>query len=243
MTSDLRLSDEKYVIYTISNFEAYLGDTSKQDGNAFVEGKNIAGDISIPSVIAGYKIVGVKSYAIRNCHKLTSLILPNTIKHLELGAYTLCDLLKEVVFPASIEQIDDLNDYFRAATKIYFEENSKINTIKDYFLQHCYEVTEFVFPSSLKSLGANAFVSSSKLSKVTFCGSADLSSVESPFSGSKIILILVSPRYTGTSFGGHPFVVIPYDFCMRNVLHCETKYSIKKYFKHYSIFLFVIISK
>ena len=227
------LNDATFVIIKVTDTESYLGDDSALDGNGFVAKTQIAGDIVIPSKILGYTITGLKKCATRYCDLITSIKLPNTMTHLEEAAFTACRGLKTVIFPASIEIVEAKNDYFTTATKIYFEENAKVKNIGSGFLQHCYELNEFVFPPSVQSIGSNSFASCPNLKQISFCGSADLSLVSNPFQESySQLIVLVTKSYTGSTFGGHSIIIVPFQICMKAALDCPT--FLKCHSNHYS---------
>ena len=230
------LSSDIFVITPINEKEAYLGDDSLIDGNAFVKKRKIQGDIVVNSIICGYIITGIKQSAIRKCNLLKSITLPNTITHLDYAAYTWCDNLEKIVFPASIISIDKCIDFFHNTKHIYFEPNSRIETIGENFLRDCSELEEFTFPKSLKSLGPFAFDNCPKFTKCYFCGETDLSTVSQIFLDSPIVLILVTKYYKGRTFGNRAFVTIPYSFCMNNKFYCQTIYKTKSTFQ-ISLFL------
>ena len=236
-----RYENSKFVITTISENEAYLGDFSKTDGNGFVEKTNIKGEVIVPSVILNYKITGIREFATRQCSLITSLILPNTITILERAALTWCDGLEIVVFPASIITINGNNDYFHNAKRIYFEENSRVQTIGENFLRECHELTEFIFPKSLQSLGALAFDNCPKLIKCSFCGETDLSSISTPFRSSPNVLVLVTKNYKGLSFGNRGIVIVPYMLCINNEVFCKTIINNKNLFLNISISLLIYV--
>ena len=64
-------------------------------------------------------------------------------------------------------KIGNLIDYFSNLVEFKFEENSRITSIGEYFLQHCPKLETFTLPSSLSSLGKNiGYISSLKIYKI-----------------------------------------------------------------------------
>ena len=125
----------RFVYTKISDTTAALGtnEGSIVDGNGFVEKTQVKGVVKVPSYFGSLRVVSVLEYATRNCHQITKLILPNTIKILEEASLTTMNGLKEVIFPASIITMKNLIDYFGNAEKISFEKGSRITQIEDSF--------------------------------------------------------------------------------------------------------------
>ena len=241
-SSNKILKNDQFIITEISNDEAYLGDGSERNGNGFIEYDQIAGDVVIPSKILNHKIIGIKYLAIRGCFYITSIKLPNTIKHLEDTAFTWCTSLKTVIFPSSIETIEGYNDYFTNATEIYFEPNSQIKSIGDSFLRHCYEVTEFIFPKTIETIGSKIFDKCTKLKKCSFCGESDFSSVVDAFpSAQSTLLIMVTKEYKGSTFGGWYVVPVPLQMCQILSFGCYQTIQCKIYNKIVFYLISIII--
>lgn len=61
-----------------------------------------------PSILVDgveYRVTALAERALNNCHNLTSVYLPNTIKKLGYYAFSCCDNLKELILPDSLEYI------------------------------------------------------------------------------------------------------------------------------------------
>ncbi|MDC7287853.1 leucine-rich repeat domain-containing protein [Blautia schinkii] len=61
--------------------------------------KNIAGDINIPGTINGKKVVTIEKDAFRQCEKLRSVKLPDTITAIGTEAFYFCSSLEQINFP------------------------------------------------------------------------------------------------------------------------------------------------
>ena len=224
------MSESGIFVYTkIDDTTAALGTGNLSvDGNGFVEKTAVKGVVIVPSFFGNLRVVSVKSYATRGCHQITKFILPETITTLEYGSFTYMNGLKEAIFPASIITIKDNNDFFCNAEKIYFRKGSRVETIGKLFLQNSYVVKEFIFPSSVKSIGGDFAYKCPSLQHVSFCGKTDFSGISSAFvSCENFISVFVSYEYQGLSFGGKTIEIKEFYSCFPVYDICLTKKCIK----------------
>lgn len=191
-----------YSIISESEKTAALGYTTLDvDGNAFVETTEITGKIIIPDYINGYRIIRLSTYAFRYCDKITELTLPSTLVELEDASLSTLLSIKKLVIPASVTKIGNRIDYFSSMTHFKFAEGSRIESIGDYFLQHCESLEYFELPSSVKSLGNYLLHSSTKLKTFAYCGVTDFSTVTESFQENNIIKeVIVSLEYPSNKF-------------------------------------------
>ena len=62
------------------------------------------GEVTIPSEIDGYKVVGVMDYAFRKCNEITSLIVPETVESIGDNAFN-CEKLAYVQLPENLKEV------------------------------------------------------------------------------------------------------------------------------------------
>ena len=65
----------------------------------------ISGDVTIPSVLDGYPVVGIDYYAFYCCTKMTSVTIPDSVTYIDYGAFASCTKLTSVVIPDSITNV------------------------------------------------------------------------------------------------------------------------------------------
>ncbi|MGN1166495.1 MAG: leucine-rich repeat protein [Lachnospiraceae bacterium] len=98
----------------------------------------------IPGEIYGVEITSIGVYAFYHLTDLSEIVLPDSIKEINKGAFAGCASLSKVTFGTKVEEIG-----YEA-----FED--------------CDNIKELVFPESLKNIEAYAFEWCNSLSKVTF---------------------------------------------------------------------------
>ncbi len=162
---------------------------------------------NMSAVVIPEGITTIGSYAFLNCSKITTLRLPHTLSHVKTSAFFNCSYLSKGKFI-----IDDLawwcgivfdNSnanpvYF--AKHIYSDENTEITeavipegvtAIGDYAFNKCEGITAVSLPSSLTTIGENAFAytglvsvdfpeSLTEIKKQAFNRCSDLKSVTIP---------------------------------------------------------------
>ena len=76
----------------------------------------ISGDVTIPSVLDGYPVVGIDYYAFSRCIGLTSVEIPAGVTSIATYAFDGCNGLTSVEIPASVTSIGC--DVFRDCDKL-----------------------------------------------------------------------------------------------------------------------------
>ncbi len=111
-----------------------------------------AGDLIIPSSVTNpntgivYSVDTIYDNAFNNCDNLTSVIIPNTIKHIGNGGFNNCDRLSNVELGNSVTHIGS-GAFYRN-----------------------YALNEIVFPETLRIIGSEAF-RQTPLNSITFTSS------------------------------------------------------------------------
>ena len=167
-------------------YEIYLGDIkyelieTKEDKSAWVLGYNestfrgkakIASSITYKGVC--YKVENIASFAFAGCKELTSIDIPTPIKFISDHAFSRCDGLTSVTIPANVTRI--WPGAFSGCKNLKSIKVSRNNPIYD-SRNNCNAIIETAtntlvagymnskIPSSVKSIGYEAFVGCENLS-------------------------------------------------------------------------------
>ena len=81
-----------YYTYSVSNGEATITDVST----------SISGDVTIPSTLGGYPVVGINDYAFEYCSKITSITIPDSVTSIGDYAFSRCSGLTSITIPDSV---------------------------------------------------------------------------------------------------------------------------------------------
>lgn len=75
------------------------------DGKAAITAvdKSISGDIIIPSTLGGYPVESIGNEVFRDCSKLTSVVIPESVKSIGYSNFTYCDSLEQITIPGELE--------------------------------------------------------------------------------------------------------------------------------------------
>lgn len=184
-----------------------LGDGTMRDGNCFVETTSIPGSVTIPEYINDYKITEIGQYCTRLCNQITEIKIPNTVVKLHnVGISTLAGISK-IVFPASIEVMDDYIDYYTNCLEVKFEKNSKLKSVGKYFLRYCLKLEYLELPPSLSYIDSyNCFEESRNLKVVVYFGKSNFDYL-APFISVSKLSVIVSHSYPSKMFSNIPVLL------------------------------------
>ena len=121
-----------------------------------VKGANAyTGNLVMPSSLGGYPVARIGSSAFKDCARMTSLVLPNTLKSIYGDAFWNCTALKSMTIPASVQ------------------------SMSSYVFEGCTGLESVVLPSGLTRIEYGMFYGCAALKSVTIpsgvteiCGSA-----------------------------------------------------------------------
>lgn len=147
----------------------------------------------IKHVVIGEGITEICSYTFGGCYFIEDVVFPSTLKTIGLCAFQSCGGLKEVEFPAGLEYIGSAafntcfsleKVKFNGDTKLDFQAFSECPSLKEIDLgakteiEPCsfmmlYSLESVKIPSTVKSIGAGAFVLCPKLKDVQLGSSVE----------------------------------------------------------------------
>ena len=102
-----------------------------------------AGEVNIPSLANGYRVIGIGEYAFMNCQNLTSVTFPNSVTY--IGSYAFSHQLGMTSF----------------------EIPSSVTRIEDYAFVNSWDLTSLTIPNSVTYIGVNAFAGCENLTSIT----------------------------------------------------------------------------
>lgn len=113
----------------------------------------------------GSRVTSVADMAFYSLHKITKVILPNSVKRIGSAAFAGCDLLTSVTMPAGLEYLGDLAFYYcLALTDITIPDG--VTAISDYTFAFCSELQNVTISKNLVSIGDGAFGNCRKLAAI-----------------------------------------------------------------------------
>ena len=135
-----------------NNFLEFFEDDEEEIHN------ELKGDVKLPDGITHLDFV--------DNHKLTSIIIPNSVKEIDHYAFDGCARLKSITIPNSVTKIGD--GAFRECTMLtsIIIPNSVKEIGKGAF-EKCYSLTSIIIPRSVTNIGHNAFQNCYNLVSVT----------------------------------------------------------------------------
>jgi len=131
---------------------------------------NYIKDLIIPYEIHGVEVKGIGYSAFSNCTSLETVILPNSITHVETRIFDGCSSLKKVVLSKNLEYLEDSMFYnCSALTDITIPDTVK--GTGDSVFSGCKSLTCINIPVSMKNIGFCTFSGCTSLSDVSYSGS------------------------------------------------------------------------
>ena len=203
-----------------------LAFTQLDDGNYSVSaGKASTKEtIRIPATYNDASVVAIKAYGFRNCNKLTSITIPNSVTEIGWSAFEDCTSLTSITLPNSVtkigrsafegctsltsitipDSITCINDSaFRGCTSLTsITIPDSVTFISHSAFEGCKSLTSITIPDSVTSIGDNAFLNCDSLINIAVNenNTAYKSIDGNLYSCSGQILILCAPGKTDTEF-------------------------------------------
>jgi len=134
------------------------------------------------------------------CKTLTGIIIPNTVKTIELGAFAKCINLKDVTIPNSVENIGK-GAFAWCSSLNNINLPDSVKSIEDAAFYYCTSLQEVNIPINVKSIGNDAFASCNSLTKVTFDGTIPQSGWPAANNNNVVFLGDLRNKYLGNNGG------------------------------------------
>ncbi|MBQ8267646.1 MAG: leucine-rich repeat protein, partial [Clostridia bacterium] len=140
--------------YTVSCDEAtitgYLGEKNQ---------------ITIPTIIGDYKVVGIGTRAFSGSSALTSVTIPDTITTIGNNAFYGCSGLTSVVIPDSVTYLG-ANVFYNCTGLTSVKLPKRLDEIRSYLFCGCSSLKSVTIPASVTSIAFSAFANCTNLASV-----------------------------------------------------------------------------
>lgn len=133
--------------YTVSNKCAYIGRVLS----------SVSGDITIPSTLGRYVVAGIEKDVFKSCTSITSVKIPEGVRHIGRYSFYNCTKLQSVELPASLEELGN-NAFLMCSqlTEVHVCSPSHLREIGNGAFCYC-DLRSFTVPASTRSIGDAAF--------------------------------------------------------------------------------------
>ena len=126
----------------------------------------IDGILEIPEEVDGEKVTAIADEAFKGCHKMNTVVIPDSVVQLGYGAFANCLCLTKVKLPEGLKEISRCAfDNCRSLKTIEFPK--QLEVIDGYAFFECKQLTEVKMPNTVKILGIAAFSACSNLKSVS----------------------------------------------------------------------------
>ena len=146
---------------------------SRDNCNAVIETATNKLILGCQSTVIPYSVDTIGYYSFYGMYKLKSIDIPNTVNHIENGAFHYCYYLHHVHTGDSVTTIGeyafaDCNGlYIDSIGLIDLKLGKLLKTIEMCAFERCSDLTTVVFPDSVSYIGDRAFGSANSLTSVT----------------------------------------------------------------------------
>lgn len=114
-----------------------------------------SGDITIPEVANGYAVIRIEDLAFKGA-AITSVVIPNSVKTIGIGAFSGCADLKFVKLPNQITILEG-QTFMNCENLTSIEIPKGVTSIRDGAFYGCKQLKDVVIPSSVEFFGENVF--------------------------------------------------------------------------------------
>ena len=153
----------------------------------------------IPAEIAGVKVTSIGGAAFRNCTKLTSIEIPNSVTSIGDGAFYGCTSLASIDLPNSVTRID--SGAFSGCRSLTSVDIKSCNYIENYVFQGCTSLKNVTLSANLSSIGNFSFQGCTSLETINILNK--VSSIgNSAFSGCTALTTVYLPTSVKTIGNG-----------------------------------------
>ncbi len=113
-----------------------------------------------------YTVTSIGTGAFSGCHKLQSVVIPNTVTSIDYNAFTTCNDLTSVVIPSSVTSIGN-NAFLACGSLNSITIAEGVETIGSSVFSSCNSLVNITLPNSVTTIGNTAFKDCDNLLNVT----------------------------------------------------------------------------
>ncbi len=118
--------------------------------------KRVAGEVVIPDNVKGISITRINDFAFCECRKITSVVIPGSIKYVGGAAFWGCENLGEAFLPDGLTLIE--RSTFKECEKLKFINiPDSVTKIGGDAFDHCISLTSVTIPDSVTEIENGAF--------------------------------------------------------------------------------------
>ncbi len=149
-------ASEGYYTYTVSGSKATITAVNFA----------IQGNVTVPATLGGAPVTAIGPESFKNCTKLTSVTIPDSVTSIGKEAFNGCTALTTVSLGAGVKEIGD-SAFFGCTKLASITIPDTVTTIGQYAFFNCTSLTEATIGSGVTSIGNMAFSGCTKLAKAT----------------------------------------------------------------------------
>lgn len=192
------------------------------DGKATITAvdKSISGDITIPSTLGGYPVESIGNEVFRDCNKITTIVIPESVKSIGYSNFTYCDSLEQITIPGELEfeygnEVFGTNQFYKCtklkeikvsgnSTKYAVENGILFSKDKKTLIAYPPGKQDIAYtvPSNVEKIGISAFESCNNLKAIII--SEGVVSIDSMSLWCDNLEILALPK-TAVEFGEYQY--------------------------------------
>ena len=141
-----------------------------ENGGATITASTASGDVTIPSVLGGYVVKKVGKYLPSifgySNPSITSIVIPNSVTSIGLGAFLDCSGLTSIIIPNSVTSIGELA-FSNCTNLTSVTIPNSVTSIGGGAFGACTSLTSINIPNSVTSIGVQAFNYCTALTSIT----------------------------------------------------------------------------
>lgn len=154
------------IIYKLSDDGTYVIVSDINSTALDASGEN---EIVIQSEYRGYPVKEIGFAAFSLADQVTSVVIPDSVRTIDIGAFVGCVNLKSIHLPSSVRTISDVAfSGCMGLTEVVMSDG--ITTIGSSAFNGCSSLTNVTIPASVTDIGGFAFNANENLTSVTFEG-------------------------------------------------------------------------